>query len=262
MTDLPPIQEIVERAIRFEEESVQLYANAALAARNGHVKARLEELAAEERSHVEKLENLRTTNIRWAIRRSRTERGTIPDLKLAETLAPRELGPDADAQDVMVVAMQREKAAAEFYFRLCRNLWTIPWHAACSKCSPAKNYSTSTTWKARMKRLSTKPFDDNQESLIPMTTNNYRANILVCGGTGCTASGAHGLVDNLQAEINRQGLARDRGGTHGLPRLLRDGPGDDESTRTTSSATATRATPARSWTVACSRAIRTACSRA
>ena len=42
-----------------------------------------------------------------------------------------------------------------------------------------------------------------------MTTNNYRANILVCGGTGCTASGAHELVDNLQAEINRQGLARE-----------------------------------------------------
>ena len=60
-----------------------------------------------------------------------------------------------------------------------------------------------------MKRLSTKPFDDNQECLIPMATNNYRANILVCGGTGCTASGAHELVDNLQAEINRQGLARE-----------------------------------------------------
>ena len=42
-----------------------------------------------------------------------------------------------------------------------------------------------------------------------MATNNYRANILVCGGTGCTASGAHELVDNLQAEINRQGLARE-----------------------------------------------------
>ena len=42
-----------------------------------------------------------------------------------------------------------------------------------------------------------------------MATNNYRANILVCGGTGCTASNAHELVDNLQAEINRQGLARE-----------------------------------------------------
>ena len=115
MTDLPPIQEIVERAIRFEQESVQLYSNAALVARNGGCRILLEELAAEERGHVEKLESLRTTNIRWAIRRSRSERGNIPDLKLAETLAPRQLGPDADTQDVMVVAMQREKAAAEFY---------------------------------------------------------------------------------------------------------------------------------------------------
>ncbi len=120
MTELPPIQEIVERAIGFEEESVQLYANAALVARNGHVKARLEEMAAEERGHVEKLKTLRTTNIRWAIRRSRSERGNIPDLKLAETLAPRELGPDSDTQDVLVAAMQRERAAAEFYLTMAK----------------------------------------------------------------------------------------------------------------------------------------------
>ena len=120
MTDLPPIQEIVERAIRFEQESVQLYSNAALVARNGHVKARLEEMAAEERGHVEKLEALRTTNIRWAIRRRRREPGSVPPPKLAGNVAPRELGPDSDTQDVLVAAMQREKAAAEFYLAMAK----------------------------------------------------------------------------------------------------------------------------------------------
>lgn len=115
MADTLSIQEIIERAIQFEEESVQLYANAALVAKDGHVRARLEEMAAEERGHAEKLRQLLNTNIRWAIRKSRVERGNIPDLQLAETLRPRHLGPDSDAQDVLVVAMHREKAAYDFY---------------------------------------------------------------------------------------------------------------------------------------------------
>ena len=115
MADTLSIQEIIERAIQFEEESVQLYANAALVAKDGHVKARLEEMADEERAHAEQLRALLNTTSRWAIRKSRAERGTIPDLQLAETLRPRQLGPDSDTQDVMVVAMHREKAAYDFY---------------------------------------------------------------------------------------------------------------------------------------------------
>ncbi len=42
-----------------------------------------------------------------------------------------------------------------------------------------------------------------------MTNSTFRANVLVCGGTGCTASNATELVDRLQAEIVRRGLARE-----------------------------------------------------
>ena len=34
----------------------------------------------------------------------------------------------------------------------------------------------------------------------------YRANVLVCGGTGCTASGSHAVMDAMRAELGRRGL--------------------------------------------------------
>ncbi|MGC8827825.1 MAG: (2Fe-2S) ferredoxin domain-containing protein, partial [Anaerolineae bacterium] len=34
----------------------------------------------------------------------------------------------------------------------------------------------------------------------------YRANVLVCGGTGCTASGSHAVMDAMRAELSQRGL--------------------------------------------------------
>ncbi|MBC7251713.1 MAG: (2Fe-2S) ferredoxin domain-containing protein, partial [Anaerolineae bacterium] len=34
----------------------------------------------------------------------------------------------------------------------------------------------------------------------------YRANVLVCGGTGCSASGSMKTLEALKAEIERRGL--------------------------------------------------------
>ena len=34
----------------------------------------------------------------------------------------------------------------------------------------------------------------------------YRKQILVCGGTGCTSSGSHKVVDTLEKEIKEKGL--------------------------------------------------------
>ena len=34
----------------------------------------------------------------------------------------------------------------------------------------------------------------------------YRKQILVCGGTGCTSSGSHKVVDALEKEIKEKGL--------------------------------------------------------
>ena len=40
-----------------------------------------------------------------------------------------------------------------------------------------------------------------------MADSMYRANVLVCGGTGCTASGSAAVMDALKAEIARRGLS-------------------------------------------------------
>ncbi|NLG28574.1 MAG: NADH-quinone oxidoreductase subunit F, partial [Chloroflexi bacterium] len=37
-------------------------------------------------------------------------------------------------------------------------------------------------------------------------TPRYRANVLVCGGTGCSASGSNELMEALRAEITRRGV--------------------------------------------------------
>ncbi|EFC92045.1 NADH dehydrogenase (quinone) [Dethiosulfovibrio peptidovorans DSM 11002] len=34
----------------------------------------------------------------------------------------------------------------------------------------------------------------------------YRAHVLVCGGTGCTSSGSHGVMDGLKSELKKQNL--------------------------------------------------------
>jgi NADP-reducing hydrogenase subunit HndC len=48
----------------------------------------------------------------------------------------------------------------------------------------------------------------------------YRSHVLVCGGTGCTSSGAPKIIDTLQAEINKAGLKDEvavvQTGCHGL----------------------------------------------
>ncbi len=48
----------------------------------------------------------------------------------------------------------------------------------------------------------------------------YRSHVLVCGGTGCTSSGSNQLIDKMQEEIEKNGLADEvcvvQTGCHGL----------------------------------------------
>ncbi|NLG51700.1 MAG: (2Fe-2S) ferredoxin domain-containing protein, partial [Chloroflexi bacterium] len=39
-----------------------------------------------------------------------------------------------------------------------------------------------------------------------MADSLYRANVLVCSGTGCTASGSQPLMEALKSEVIRRGL--------------------------------------------------------
>ena len=57
----------------------------------------------------------------------------------------------------------------------------------------------------------------------------YRSHVLVCGGTGCTSSGSHRIIEKLEKEIAAQGLSEEVGvvqtGCFGLC-ALGNPPGD------------------------------------
>jgi rubrerythrin len=107
------IEAVLERAIEIEEESVQLYATLASAAKNAPVRTQLEELAEMERGHKAKLEQIRAGNIQWTVRRSQAE--PVSDLRLTDHLEARPIDPNADYQTVLLAAAKREKMTHDFY---------------------------------------------------------------------------------------------------------------------------------------------------
>jgi rubrerythrin len=107
------IEQILEQAIRFEEDAYSFYSGAIELVERAHIRASLEELAQEEVKHKKQLQALLAGDTARII--SVGKRGQIEDLKLAEYLVPRPLDPKASLQDVLIVAMHREKSSHEFY---------------------------------------------------------------------------------------------------------------------------------------------------
>jgi len=113
MTTAASVESVLKRAIVLEEEAAAMYTMAASGVKNAAVRRRLEELAQQERGHKAKLESVLAGNVRWAIRKSQAE--PVTDLRLSDHLEAKELDPEADYQDVLLMAARREKAACEFY---------------------------------------------------------------------------------------------------------------------------------------------------
>jgi rubrerythrin len=107
------IEEILEQAIQFEVEAHDFYMGSVDMVKQPHIKQAMKDMAAEEVKHRERLQALLAGDTTALI--SVQKRGQVADLKLAEYLVAPTLGPDATFQDVLVVAMQREKSSNEFY---------------------------------------------------------------------------------------------------------------------------------------------------
>lgn len=107
------IEQILEQAIRFEEDAYDFYSGAVEKVERPHIRSVLEDLAKEEVKHKEHLQALLAGDTTRII--SVHKRGQIDDLKLAEYLVPRPLDPEASLQDILIVAMHREKSSNEFY---------------------------------------------------------------------------------------------------------------------------------------------------
>jgi rubrerythrin len=107
------IETVIQRAIQLEIEAETLYKDAAATVKDEAVHQRLLEMAAQERGHKAKLEDVLAGNVRWAIRRAKAE--PVQDLRLSDHLTGGSLDPSADYQDVLLFAARREKTAYEFY---------------------------------------------------------------------------------------------------------------------------------------------------
>jgi rubrerythrin len=114
MTDTSQeIDQILKRAIQFEEQARDFYLDAVNMVKQPHIKDALRDLAQEEVKHKERLQMLLEGDTQTLV--AVQKRGQIQDLKLAEYLVSSPLDRDATFQDVLVVAMHREQSSHEFY---------------------------------------------------------------------------------------------------------------------------------------------------
>jgi rubrerythrin len=118
------MKKIVERAIRMEENSFQLYRSASQRVKDPGARTTLGELAEEEKKHREKLEGMLRGGMEWAVSVGR--RTPIRDLKIGDVLEARPLTPEASLQDVLSFAIKREAAANGFYAQMASLLDTGP----------------------------------------------------------------------------------------------------------------------------------------
>ncbi|NOY52679.1 MAG: ferritin family protein [Deltaproteobacteria bacterium] len=110
--------EIISYAKIAEENAKSFYLNAAEEMEQRNVKEYLETLAAEEQTHINRLE---------ALQKTIQSRGEVPDLHseirslgYADFIKAAELGKDASYKDVLVVAMSNEKEAIRNYDNFSR----------------------------------------------------------------------------------------------------------------------------------------------
>lgn len=107
------IEQILKQAIRFETDAYEFYTQAVGMVKQPHIQDVLCELAGQEKLHQVKIQALLDGNTESII--SVQKRGQIQDLKLAEYLVPRPIDQNATFQDVLIVAMHREKSSYDFY---------------------------------------------------------------------------------------------------------------------------------------------------
>ena len=110
------LREIIQTAIQREIEAQKLYLDAVSLVKEKHLRDLLGELAAQENGHRHKLEALLSDGLA-TVPAPRQDR---PDLKITDYLVEVPLSPQADFQDIMIVAGKREKASHDLYLALAQ----------------------------------------------------------------------------------------------------------------------------------------------
>ena len=105
------VSEILEIAIKREEDAYQFYMEMLGGASEPGVKHSLELMAKEEKKHKEFLEQYRDGSLKADALRS----SDVVDYKVAEYLEEPELDASSKPEDVFLVAAHREQRAHQFY---------------------------------------------------------------------------------------------------------------------------------------------------
>jgi rubrerythrin len=103
------VDQILDFAIRNEEEAYEFYTNLANKMDRPHMKKVFEEFALEEKGHKAKL---------LEVKKGKSMVGSekkVLDLKIGEGLVDIELNSDLNYQDALIVAMKAEKEAYKLY---------------------------------------------------------------------------------------------------------------------------------------------------
>lgn len=111
------LDDVLKYAIGKEKKSNQLYRMFQKKVKDPAAKKLLGELAEQETGHRKILEEALKTHKMHNI----GGKCEVADMKLADYMVERELGPDSDPQDVMMFAMQMEKLSYDFYRELLKN---------------------------------------------------------------------------------------------------------------------------------------------
>ena len=121
MSEFGSVDEVLSYAIEKEQEAHDFYHDLAGKVDKRWVKDLLEDFAKEELGHKEKLARVRDGKILTPSPKQ------VADLKISDYLVEVSPRPDMDVQDVLMVAMQREKAS----FRLLGEWATwLGWRAS------------------------------------------------------------------------------------------------------------------------------------
>jgi rubrerythrin len=112
------IQDILRTAIQREIDAYTVYSAAAKMVEVAHAKDMLNDLAAQEQGHRNRLEALLSGNVFRVI--SKTQQKKVVDLKITDYLIAEPLAADSDFQTILIVAGKREKASHDLYAALAK----------------------------------------------------------------------------------------------------------------------------------------------
>jgi rubrerythrin len=112
MDNWSSVKEVLDFAIAQEEGAIEFYSGLAAEAERPEMRAVFKGFAQEERGHKQKLLGVKEGG---ALEPSEKQ---VVDLKIADYLVDITPTPDMTYQDVLVVAMKKEKAAFKLYMNL------------------------------------------------------------------------------------------------------------------------------------------------